>query len=84
VSADLKFKAALIGLLCMVFAPMTDSALAVSAEVAKKCSALTAKAFPPRVIGNPAAGSAKGAGRDERAYYRKCVANEGKMDEEAK
>jgi hypothetical protein len=84
VLADLKFKATLIGLVCMVVAPMTDSALAVSAEVAKKCSALTAKAFPPRVIGNPAAGSAKGAGRDERDYYRKCVANEGKMDEQAK
>jgi len=31
-------------------------------EVAKKCDALTAKAFPPRAIGNPAAGSAKGTG----------------------
>ena len=59
---------------------MAETAFAVSVEVAKKCDALTAEAFPPRVVGNPAAGSAKGSGREERAYYRKCVANKGKMD----
>ena len=74
--ANLKFKAVIIGLVIMG----TDNASAISVEVAKKCNALTAKAFPPRVIGNPAAGSAKGTGRDQRDYYKKCVANEGKMD----
>lgn len=78
--ANLKFKAVLIGLVCMGVAPMTDSASAISVELAKKCNALTAQAFPPRVIGNPAAGSAKGSGQEQRDYYKKCVANEGKMD----
>ena len=59
---------------------MNDNAFAISLELARKCNALTAQAFPPRVIGNPAAGSTKGSGREERAYYRKCVANEDKMD----
>ena len=58
---------------------MADSAFAVSVEVAKKCDELTSKAFPLRVIGNPAAGSAKGTGQQQQAYYRKCVANNGKM-----
>ncbi len=77
--ANRKFKAALVGLGCIVATTMVDSAFAVSVEVAKKCDALTAEAFPPRVIGNPAAGSAKGTGRQQQAYYRKCVANKGKM-----
>ena len=82
--ANLKFKAVLVGLVCIAVAPMTDSAFAVSATIAKKCEALTAKAFPPREIGNPAAGSAKGTGKEEQAYFRKCVANKGKMPEPAK
>jgi hypothetical protein len=53
----------------------TDSASAVSVELAKKCEALTAKAYPPRQIGNPAAGSAKGSGRSEQEYFTRCVAN---------
>src|SRR5271169_4625674 len=32
------------------------------AELARKCDALTAKAFPPIEPGNPAAGSTKGSG----------------------
>ncbi|MBB4427314.1 hypothetical protein GGD66_005896 [Bradyrhizobium sp. CIR48] len=40
-----------------------------------------AKAFPPRQIGNPAAGSAKGTAKDQRAYFQKCVANNGKVDD---
>jgi hypothetical protein len=63
-------------------APLTDNASAVSVEVAKKCNALTAKAFPPRVVGNPAAGSAKGTGADQRAYFRDCVAKQGKMPDQ--
>jgi hypothetical protein len=68
-----------VGLAFIAIVLMTDGAGAVSVEVAKKCDALTAKAFPPRVIGNPAAGSAKGTGADQQAYYNKCVANGGKM-----
>jgi hypothetical protein len=79
--SNLKFCGALVGLVCIAVAPMTNSAAAVSVEIAKKCNALTAKAFPPRVIGNPAAGSAKGTGKAERDYYRKCVAKGGNMDD---
>lgn len=53
-------------------------ARAISAELARKCSALTSQAFPPRVPGNPAAGSAAGSGRDVQEYYKKCVANDGR------
>jgi hypothetical protein len=43
------------------------AAAAPSVELAKKCAVLTQKAFPPRVAGNPAAGSSGGSGRSERA-----------------
>ncbi len=77
--ANLKSAGALVGLVFIAVATTAESAGAISVAVAKKCDALTAKAFPPRVIGNPAAGSAKGTGADERAYFKKCVANQGKM-----
>jgi hypothetical protein len=82
--ANLKWTGRVVGLAFITVAPMTNSAGALSVEVARKCNALTAKAFPPRTIGNPAAGSAKGTGADERAYYKKCVENEGKMPDPAK
>jgi hypothetical protein len=82
--ANLKSMGFVAGLALITVASMTNSAGAITAEVAKKCDALTAKAFPPRVIGNPAAGSAKGTAADERAYYKKCVENEGKMPDTAK
>jgi hypothetical protein len=59
------------------------SASAVTLELAKKCSALMAKAYPPREPGNPAAGSAKGNGAAEQTYYQKCLANNGKVDDNA-
>ena len=61
---------------------MASGASAITVELAKKCEALTAKAFPPRVIGNPAAGSAKGSGKDAQAYFNKCVKNDGKVDDD--
>jgi hypothetical protein len=60
----------------------TDAS-AISVEVARKCNALLAKAFPPREPGNPAAGSAKGSGQQEREYFSKCVAKGGNMDDGA-
>lgn len=54
---------------------------AITAEVAKRCGALMAKQFPLREPGNPAAGSAKGSGRDRQAFFNKCVANGGKMED---
>jgi hypothetical protein len=77
-----KLASAFAGLMCVVVASTPHGAWAVTVEVAKKCSALTAKAFPPRVIGNPGAGSAKGSGRAEQAYFIKCLASGGKIDEE--
>ena len=56
------------------------SASAITLEVARKCDALIAKEFPPREVGNPAAGSAKGSGQAQRDYFSKCVANGGNMD----
>jgi hypothetical protein len=82
--ANLKFGSALVALAWIAVGSMTSSASAVTAEVAKKCDALTAKAYPPRVAGNPAAGSAKGTGQSERDYFSKCVANGGNMDDHAR
>jgi hypothetical protein len=68
-------------LLLVALGPMTRPASAITVELAKKCETLTAKAFPPRVVGNPAAGSKKGSAGDERAYFNKCVENNGKTDD---
>ena len=62
---------------------VSNAARAITVEVAKKCDLLTAKAFPPREIGNPAAGSAKGTAQTQREYFNKCVANGGNMDNDA-
>ena len=69
-------------LLVVTAASLTSGASAITVEVAKKCQALTAKAFPRRVIGNPASGSEKGSGRVQQAYFNKCVKNGGKVDED--
>ena len=69
---------ALIGV-ALVAAP--ERASAISVEVAKKCNALLAKQFPPREPGNPAAGSTKGSGADQRAFFSKCLANNGNMED---
>jgi hypothetical protein len=79
--ANLKFRSQLALLVCIGVGSITVSASAVTAEVAKKCDALTMRAFPPRVPGNPAAGTAKGTPRSVRSYFSKCVANGGNMDD---
>ena len=63
------------GLMFIAVATTTNNASAVTAEVARKSAALTAKAYPPRVIGNLAAGSAKGSGLAQQEYFKRCVAN---------
>jgi hypothetical protein len=73
----------LLALACIVLGSVPDRASAITAEVAKKCNALIAKEFPPREPGNPAAGSTKGSNRDQRAYFSKCVANNGNMDDKS-
>jgi hypothetical protein len=59
--------------------PGVSQAQPISAEVAKKCKILRAQQFPPRQIGNPAAGSAYGSGQDKREFFRRCVANGGNI-----
>jgi hypothetical protein len=70
-----------VALLFVTAGSTTNGASAITVELAKKCEALTAKAFPPRVIGNPAAGSAQGSGKDAQDYFNKCVKNGGKVDD---
>jgi hypothetical protein len=59
--------------------PAVSQAQPISAEVARKCKILRAKQFPPRQIGNPAAGSAYGSGQDKREFFRRCVENGGNI-----
>jgi hypothetical protein len=75
-----KAAALLLFFAAAVLLPSGASAQAISAEVARKCKILRAKQFPPRQIGNPAAGSAYGSGQDKREFFRRCVANGGNMD----
>ena len=81
--AILRFGGVLFALVCIAVAPMGGSASAVTVEVAKKCNALIAKAYPPREVGNPAAGLAKGTGRSAQEYFKKCLANGGNMDDDS-
>jgi hypothetical protein len=81
--ATLKFGGALVALVCIAVGATTLNASAETVEVAKKCAALMQKAFPPREAGNPAAGSTKGTGQAEQDFYKKCVANNGNVDEDA-
>jgi hypothetical protein len=81
--AKMRFWSTLVALCCVFVGPTVGTASAVTIEVAKKCGALTAKAFPPRQIGNPAAGSAKGNGNARQQYYRDCIKNGGNIDDDA-
>jgi len=84
VPAKLKHRTALVALIFLLHALAAQSALAITAEVAKKCRDLTDKAYPPRVPGNPAAGHLNGTSKDVESYFNKCVANGGKVpDSEA-
>jgi hypothetical protein len=76
----LKCGSAFVVLIWLAFPIIARSAFAVTAEVAKKCQTLSAKAFPPRVPGNPAAGFKNGTGREASEYFRKCVVNGGSVE----
>jgi hypothetical protein len=75
------FKKILLTLVVCGLANQVSAAWAVTAEVAKKCQVLMSAKFPPRVPGNPAAGSAKGSGAQQQDYFKKCVANGGQPPE---
>jgi hypothetical protein len=79
VPAKLKHRTALVALIFLSQALTAQSALSITAEVAKKCGDLTDKAYPPRVPGNPAAGHLNGTSQDIENYFNKCVANGGKV-----
>lgn len=76
-------KIGLAAVLCVGIVASTDTASAITADVARKCDGLLSKAFPPRVVGNPAAGSAKGSFQDEQSFFKKCVENNGKADDQS-
>jgi hypothetical protein len=71
----------IVALMFIAVGSMTYRASAITVDVAKKCQTLTAKAFPPREVGNPAAGSAKGSAQEERDYFSRCIANNGNVEE---
>jgi hypothetical protein len=79
VPAKLKHRTAVVALILLSQALTAQNALAVTAEVARKCGALVDKVYPPRMPGNPAAGHVNGTSQDVENYFNKCVANGGKV-----
>lgn len=71
----------LLGLACLFVLAAPVTASAITAEVARTCQEAVAKAFPPKQVGNPAAGSSKGSAKERRDYFSKCIANNGKVDD---
>jgi hypothetical protein len=78
----LRYGIALLALVCLAHLLTTQSAMAITVELAKKCGALTDRAYPLRVPGNPAAGRDHGTAKDVRDYFNKCVANSDNMGEQ--
>jgi hypothetical protein len=60
---------------CGTAQQLTSSAFAVTAEVAKKCEALTAKAYLTRFPAIPRREFERVLA-EQREYFNKCVANE--------
>ena len=58
--------------------PSTQPAAALTAELAKLCRSMAIKAHP---TARP--GTAGGSAAAQRAYFQKCVENDGKMPEGA-
>ena len=54
---------------------LTGSVYAISVDLAKKCREMAVKAHPPMP-----AGSRSGYAAAERNFFRKCVAQNGNMD----
>jgi hypothetical protein len=71
--ANIKFRCVILTSVFIIVQPMTN-AFAIPLKVARECNALTTKAYPPLVPGNPAAGRANGNGHAVRKYFNRCVA----------
>lgn len=65
-------------LTCVFLTCTAGAAMAVSADLAKRCRAMTIKAYPPVV-----AGSKKGDAQEERNYFSTCISKNGRMDAES-
>lgn len=48
-----------------------------TAALAKKCRELAVKAYPAKRAGSP-----KGTGQEERAYFAQCIRNGGNMEDD--
>jgi hypothetical protein len=79
----LNYATAFVAMISIAGGLMTNGSSALTVDVARKCQALIAKTYPPLVPGNPAAGRANGTAQGVRAYFNKCVANDGNMEKQA-
>jgi hypothetical protein len=70
-----------LALVCLALLPTTQNAAAITVELAKKCRALTDKAFPLRVPGE--LGREHGTGKEVQDYFSKCVLNGGNIGEQS-
>jgi hypothetical protein len=61
------------------FLSMQAPAEAITVELAKKCRAMAAKEHP-----TPRVGTKTGEQKAQTAYFRSCVAKDGKMDDQKK
>jgi hypothetical protein len=77
----MKLKIGLLALVCSAYLSPMTSAMAITVELAEKCSALTNKAFPWRVPDNPSTGREHGSPKQARDYYNNCVAKNGSIEE---
>ena len=75
-----KFMTIFVALIAIAVWWMSNRASAVTVEVARKCQALTSKAYPLRVPGNPAAGRENGTSQDVQDYFKNCVAHGGNVE----
>jgi hypothetical protein len=71
-----------LALVCLAQLPTTQSASAITVELAKKCRDMTDKAFPLRVPGKPAAGRERGTAKELYDYFNRCVTKNGDIDEQ--
>jgi hypothetical protein len=68
-----------VGALALVVSlTINHAALALTADLAKKCREMMVKEFPPHT-----AGSSTGSAQQERSYFQACIAQGGKMDSPA-